>query len=186
MDSGGRQAASPASSLLLFYFFYNTVHRDVNIFRFRDSHLTLETKVHLALILNAHQKHEKEKSKQGKKDLRNQNAEEGNMYFVYMMKCSLFSCGLSFCICFFVLLLLLLFVNILVKKKWPPFSSPPVRHLVKELAYTKAPRPSFMHWPPSSYFISSVPMLVLFTLCTIFLKLVITALRANLMLLQQL
>lgn len=40
--------------------------------------------------------------------------------------------------------------------------------------------------PPSSYFISSVPMLVLFTLCTIFLKLVITALRANLMLLQQL
>lgn len=29
-----------------------------------------------------------------------------------------------------------------------PSSTPPVRHLVNELAHTKAPRPSFMHWPP--------------------------------------
>ena len=41
-------------------------------------------------------KKERKRGKQGKKDLRNQNAEEGKMYCVYMMKCSLFSCGLSF------------------------------------------------------------------------------------------
>lgn len=116
----GRLASSPPlSSLLLFYFSttLSTPSREVNILRFRDLHLTLVTKVHLALIPNAHQKKTKKKTKkerkkgklkQGKKDLRNQNAEEGK-YCVYMMKCSLFSCGLSFCRCFVVVVVLLIF-----------------------------------------------------------------------------
>lgn len=67
-----------------------------------------------------------------------------------------------------------------------PSSTPPAHHLVNELAYTKAPRPSFMHWPPSSYFITSVPMLAPFTLRTVSVKLVIMTLRMSLMLLKQL
>lgn len=87
-----------------FYLTLSTPNKDVNILTFRDSHLTLDTKVHLALILNAHQK-KKERSKQ-RKDLRNQNAEEGKMYFVYMVKCSLFNCGFLYVL---ILLLLMLF-----------------------------------------------------------------------------
>lgn len=134
-------------------------------------------------------KPEKEKSKQGKKDLRNQNAEEGKMYFVYMMKCLLFSSGLSFCICFIFVLFCCYYCYLLIfwlRNNGPLFQAYPSTILSMNWHTPKHLGLLLCTGPPSSYFISSVPMLVLFTLCTIFLKLVITALRANLMLLQQL
>lgn len=97
----------------------------------------------------------KEKSKQGKKDMRNQNAEEGNMYFVYMMKCLLFRCGLSFCTCFWFCCCYCYLLIFLLRPNGP-FFNPTRPSFVNELAHTKAPRPSFMHCPhplpPTLYF----------------------------------
>ena len=172
----------------------------------------LATKVHLALIPNAHQKLKKKKKKerkrgkQGKKDLRNQNAEEGKMYCVYMMKCSLFSCGLSFffsfvdffccscCSCCLLIFWLRSNAPFLNRPTPPPPPPPPCHHPDSpqpppppfSLTAPLPPPPHhpsaillmnwhtpkhlgllFMHWPPSSHFITSVPMLAPFTLCTI-------------------
>lgn len=129
---------------------------------------------------------EERKTKQGKKDSRNQNAEEGKMYCVYMMKCSLFSCGLFFFFCVDFLLLFLLFVNISVEKQRPLLEPPhPSAILLMNWHTPKHLGLLFMHWPPFlPLYNFSADACTIHTVYNI-LKLVILALRPNLMLLQQ-
>lgn len=83
---------------------------------------------------------------------------------MYVTKCSLFNCGLLFCRCFSMFYCMFLYFG---WEAMTPSTTPPICHLVNELAYTKAPRPSFMHWSPS-HLITSVPMLAPHTLQTIY------------------
>ncbi len=173
MDSGGLLVAPLV--LLFVLFFFNTVNNQQG--RFRDSHLKLVTKVHLALIPNAHQKKWKGRSKKGKKDLRNQNTEERKTFCVYIMKCWLFSCGLLFCRCFIVVFIV---CNISVKKQWP-------------LLCPHLSTISLMNWHTPKHLgllLCTGPLLLLYNFsadaCTIYtvyniLKQVIMALRVNLM-----
>lgn len=118
----GRLASSPPPLVPPFVlFFYNTVNTQQGSEHPQIQGLTLDASNQSSLGFNSKctpkkktkkkqrkKERKKGKLKQGKKDLRNQNAEEGK-YCVYMMKCSLFSCGLSFCRCFVVVLVLLIF-----------------------------------------------------------------------------
>lgn len=107
------------------------------------------------------------------------------MYCVYMMKCSLFSCGLFF-FCVDFLLLFLLFVNISVEKQRPLLEPPhPSAILLMNWHTPKHLGLLFMHWPPLlPLYNFSADACTIHTVYNI-LKLVILALRPNLMLLQQ-
>lgn len=75
MDSGGRPAAPPLVPPFVL-FFYNTVSTRQGSEPPRTeevSHLTLETKVHLALISNAHQKPGERKMKTREEGLEESN-----------------------------------------------------------------------------------------------------------------